>query len=91
MALEPIADDMRTASAKLRERAKAEIEQIRRNRYVVHNAWVVAGTQDPDRRRSWNFHAAGYDTAAISREYPRLTPKDVRAAVSFERRRKKAA
>jgi DNA-binding transcriptional MerR regulator len=90
MALEPIANDMRDASAKLRERAKAELGQIRRNRYVVHNAWVVAGTRIPT-EAIWNFHAAGYDTAAIIREYPRLTAKDIRAAVAFERRRKKAA
>jgi DNA-binding transcriptional MerR regulator len=90
VALEPIAADMRDASAKLRERAKEQLGQIQRNRFVVHNAWVVAGTRVPT-EAVWNFHAAGYDTDAIIREYPRLTPKDVRAAIAFERRRKRAA
>jgi uncharacterized protein (DUF433 family) len=56
----------------------------------VHNAWVVAGTRIPT-EAIWNFHAAGYDAEAIIREYPRLTPDDVRAAIDFESRRHKAA
>jgi uncharacterized protein (DUF433 family) len=39
----------------------------------------------------WNFHAEGYDTHAIIREYPRLAPEDVRAAIDFESRRQRTA
>lgn len=89
IALEPIANEMRTAAAKLRERRSDQIGQIVRNRYVVHNAWVVAGTRIPT-EAIWHFHAAGYTTADIIKEYPRLTRKDVRAAIAFEKERKAA-
>ena len=90
IALLPIANDMNDAAARLREREPEQLGQIIRNRFVVHNAWVVAGTRIPT-QAIWNFHAAGYDTAAIIREYPRLAPQDVQAAVEFEQKRQKAA
>ncbi|HKZ74207.1 MAG TPA: DUF433 domain-containing protein [Steroidobacteraceae bacterium] len=86
ISLEPIANDMRQRADQLRTRHESQIGRVVRNRYVVHNAWVVAGTRIPT-RAIWNFHDAGFDEAAIIREYPRLTPDDVRAAVEFERRR----
>jgi uncharacterized protein (DUF433 family) len=90
IALEPIANDMRGAAAKLRERPADQVGQLTRNRYVVHNAWVVAGTRIPT-EAIWNFHSAGYDAEAIIREYPRLTPHDIRAAIDFEGGHRKAA
>lgn len=90
IALEPIANEMRQAAEQLRERHAGQLGQIVRNRYVVHNAWVVAGTRIPT-QAIWNFHRAGFDTAAIIREYPRLTIEDVRAAVDFEQNRQKVA
>lgn len=89
IALEPIASEMRTAADRLRERQRDQIGQIVRNRYVVHNAWVVAGTRIPT-EAIWNFHTAGYTTADIIGEYPRLTPEDVRAAIAFENDRQAA-
>jgi hypothetical protein len=47
IALEPIANEMRGAADKLRERTPDQLGQLARNRYVVHNAWVVAGTRIP--------------------------------------------
>ena len=88
--LELIASEMREAADRLRDRQPDEIGQIRRNRYVVHNAWVVAGTRVPT-TAIWNFHVAGYSAADIVREYPRLTEADVTAAVDFEARRQSAA
>jgi uncharacterized protein (DUF433 family) len=90
IALEPIANDMRDASARLRERRADQLGQLSRNRYVVHNAWVVAGTRIPT-TAIWNYHQAGYSTEAIIGEYPRLTPADVRSAIDFETRRQSAA
>lgn len=90
IALEPIANDMQKASEVLRARRSDQVGQVARNRYVVHNAWVVAGTRIPT-EAIWNFHTAGYDTAAIIREYPRLTERDVIAAIEFEAGRHKAA
>lgn len=90
IALEGIANEMRDAAERLLDRRRDEIGKIRRNRYVVHNAWVVAGTRIPT-AAIWHFHEAGYSTAAIIREYPRLTRADVRAAIQFERQRQSAA
>ncbi|MGQ0712811.1 MAG: DUF433 domain-containing protein [Gemmatimonadaceae bacterium] len=90
IALEPIANEMRDAADRLRERRKDQIGQVSRNRYVVHNAWVLAGTRIPT-TAIWNYHHAGYSAADIIKEYPTLTRADVRAAIAFEKRRQSAA
>lgn len=90
IALEPIAHEMREAAEKLRERQSDQIGQIVRNRYVVHNAWTLAGTRIPT-QAIWNFHEAGYSTAAILAEYPRLTARDVVSAIEFEQKRQRKA
>lgn len=90
VALEPIAHDMQRAAERLRDRQDSEIGHVVRNRYVVHNAWVVAGTRIPV-QAICNLHAAGYTVEGIIREYPRLTPGDVSAALQHESKRKKAA
>lgn len=89
IALEPIAQEMRSAASRLTERQREEFGQIVRNRYVVHNAWSVAGTRIPT-EAVWNFHEAGYNEDAIIAEYPRLTREDVKAAIKFEAKRKAA-
>lgn len=90
IALEPIANDMRQAAEQLRERKSEQLGQIVRNRFVVRNAWVVAGTRIPT-QAIWNFHAAGHDDGAIIKEYPRLTGADIRAALEHEAARRKTA
>lgn len=90
IALEPIANEMRAAAKRLQERGAEQIGRIVRNRYVVHNAWTLAGTRVPT-QAIWNFHQAGYDTAAILKEYPRLTAADVDAAIQWEARRQDKA
>lgn len=86
----PIANEMGRAAARLRERQPDQIGKLERKRYVVHNAWVVAGTRIPT-EAIWNFHEAGRSAKEIIGEYPRLTPEDVRAAVEFESDRRKRA
>jgi uncharacterized protein (DUF433 family) len=88
--LAPIANEMRDAADRLRDRRSDDIGQLRRNRYVVHNAWVVAGTRIPT-STIWHFHEAGYSAEDIITEYPRLTVQDVAAAIDFESRRRSAA
>lgn len=88
--LSVIADDMRRAAEKLKERTADQIGSIVRNRYVVHNAWVVAGTRVPT-VAVWNFHRAGYTPEQIIREYPRLTKEDIEAAIAHEAAKKHAA
>jgi uncharacterized protein (DUF433 family) len=83
IALEPIAAEMRNAAARLRDRRDEQVGQIDRNRYVVHNAWVVAGTRIPT-SAIWNYHIAGFTPDEIIAEYPRLTSQDVTAAIEFE-------
>ena len=90
MGLEPIASDMRREALTLRERNQEQIGNVVRNRYVVHNAWVLAGTRVPT-EAIWNFHQAGYGSAAILREYPRLTAADVQAAIEFEAKARRVA
>lgn len=90
IALEPIANEMQRAAAKLRERRRDQIGQVSRNRYVVQNAWVVAGTRIPT-SAIWNYHEAGYSARAILREYPRLKAAEVNAAIAFEKQRRSAA
>ena len=90
ISLEPIANEMRQAADRLRERRPEQIGQVARNRYVVHNAHVIAGTRIPT-SAVWNFHEAGYSEEQILTEYPRLTPADVHAAIKFEATRRPAA
>lgn len=76
ISLEPVANEMRRAAERLRDRPAGQIGQVTRNRHVVHNAWVVAGTRIPT-SAIWNFHEARYATDDIISEYPRLTRADV--------------
>ena len=90
IALEPIAHEMREAAERLRQRQSSQIGQIVRNRYVVHNAWTLAGTRIST-QAIWNFHEAGYSIDAILAEYPRLTTQDVVSAIEFEQKRQRKA
>lgn len=90
VSLEPIANEMRQAANQLRERQPEQIGRVTRSRYVVRNAWVVAGTRIPT-SAIWNWHEAGYAPEDILREYSRLTVEDVRAALDFEKDRRSAA
>jgi DNA-binding transcriptional MerR regulator len=90
ISLEPIANEMNRAADRLRQRQPDQIGQLSRNRYVVHNAWVVAGTRIPT-SAIWNLREAGFSTKAIIQEYPRLKAQDIEAALDFEKRRRSAA
>jgi uncharacterized protein (DUF433 family) len=85
-AIDTIAHDITDEVRKLRKRTANEFGQITRNRYVAHNAHVIAGTRIPT-AAVWSFRKAGYTHDQILREYPSLTRKDVRAAIAFEKQR----
>lgn len=70
----------------LLQRTPDQEGRIVRNRHVQRNAWVVDGTRIPT-SAVWDLHTSGFDTAAIQREYPRLSSKDIAVAISFERER----
>lgn len=86
--LEDVAAEMDVGASALRERKKSELGLIRKNRYVVHNDAVLAGTRVPT-RAVWSFHEGGYSAEKIRAEYPRLTIKDINAAIRYERQRQK--
>jgi uncharacterized protein (DUF433 family) len=87
-----VAREMEAAANRLRERTADQIGRIIRNRYVLGNRPVLDGTRIPT-STVWNFHEAGYGTAAIISEYPQLTPADVEAAITYEKtaRQKRAS
>ncbi|MEA2641645.1 MAG: hypothetical protein QOF51_3039 [Chloroflexota bacterium] len=86
IAMTEIASEMQLASEQLRQRKPEEIGRIQQNRYVAHNAPVLSGTRVPT-TAVWNFYHAGYTTAAIIHEFPRLTAEDVAAAIEYEGQR----
>jgi len=67
----------------LQQRRKEDIGRIERNRHVQRNAWVIAGTRVPT-WSIWEFYEAGYDQAALLRQFPDLTPADIEAALHHE-------
>lgn len=88
--LRNIEEDVEAETRKLKERSKEQIGQIARHRYVVHNAWVVAGTRIPT-KAIWRFSEAGYTPKQILKEYPSLKEADVVAAILHEERLAKQA
>jgi len=81
--LQSIIHDVAREAEKLKQRREDQVGQIERNRYIVHNAWVVAGTRIPT-KAIWRFHLEGYSPKSIIKEYPALTEKDVAAALAHE-------
>ena len=78
-----IACQVERESEAVRARDPESIGRVSRNRNVMSNQWVVAGTRIPTAIIR-DFHEAGYDEAAIIAEYPDLTPDDVRRALAHE-------
>jgi DNA-binding transcriptional MerR regulator len=83
VAIKAVIADVTKASERLRSRSPSDIGKIVRNRFVAHNAWVVAGTRISTRAIK-NFSESGYDVDAIISEYPDLTPADVAAALAHK-------
>jgi DNA-binding transcriptional MerR regulator len=81
--LESIIHDLSAEAEKLKQRSPEQFGRLERHRFVVHNAWVIAGTRIPT-RAIWRFHQAGYSADKIIREYPPLTRADVLAALKHE-------
>jgi len=56
---------------------------VTRDSNVMHNSWVVEGTRVPTAAIR-QFSEAGYTAEQIIREYPVLTPADIKAALLHE-------
>jgi DNA-binding transcriptional MerR regulator len=85
-----IESDISKRAQSLKGRQRDRVGKIERSRHVAHNAWVIAGTRIPTRAIK-NFRDAGYSIAAIKREYPTLTTKDIKAALEHEEKASSAA
>ncbi|MCP4304258.1 MAG: DUF433 domain-containing protein [bacterium] len=83
LALRQVMSDVAHEAEALRVRSADSFGKVEQNRFVAKNAAVVAGTRIPTAAIK-RFHDAGYDTAAIIREYPDLTEADVAAALAHE-------
>ena len=79
--LEPIARAVQERVNEYRRRAPKQLGHVTRHRHVVQNTPVMDGTRIPAAAIR-SLSAAGLDADAILREYPRLTPEDVRAAAT---------
>jgi uncharacterized protein (DUF433 family) len=88
--LRSIIEDLTEEAKKLKQRSQEQVGRVERHRYVVHNAYVVAGTRIPT-RAIWRFHSAGFSHDHIIREYPILTPPDIDAAIRHEQKLAKRA
>lgn len=74
---------MRSRIAKLNERAPDEIGKVISSKFISQGQPVVKGTRVPISAIK-SFAKAGYDVAAIVREYPTLTAADVEAAIAYQ-------
>lgn len=83
--VEEIARATEREAVSFTQRRPEDVGQVVRQRYVLGNAWRLAGTRIPT-SAIWHFHEDGADTAAILRAYPDLTDTDVAAAIDHERR-----
>ena len=81
--LKEVIEETRKEVEKLRERSPDTIGKIRRHRSIARNAWTIAGTRitiGSIRRLSED----GYSIRQIIDEYPDLTERDVKAALSHD-------
>jgi uncharacterized protein (DUF433 family) len=69
--------------ALMNRRTKRQIGRVTNSRYVMHNASVIAGTRIPT-NAIYDLNQAGFSIPQIVSEHPRLTEKDIRAAIQFE-------
>lgn len=79
--LHVVVGDIQKRIDEMRARKPTSIGQLERRRGLVHNQWVVAGTRVPIRGIQ-EFHAAGFTYEQIQKQYPSLTPEDIKAALS---------
>lgn len=84
--LEDVAHDVTVRFHEMQKRRTEDVGQITRNRNIMRNAPVIAGTRIPS-EIIWQFHEAEYTPEEILREYPQLSIDDVNAAITFEQSR----
>lgn len=75
-----VIEEVQEKIKKLQSRDKSTIGKISRNRHVLRNSWVIAGTRIPV-ATILRYYDAGYTIEDIKKEYPVLTKKDIDAAI----------
>lgn len=85
--LGPIVSDVTEAVHQLTKRTPDQIGEITTDRLIMGGVPIIAGTRIPTSTITW-FHDNGYGVGAILREFPRLEPEDIDAALSWERARR---
>ncbi|HET8523695.1 MAG TPA: DUF433 domain-containing protein [Thermomicrobiales bacterium] len=81
--LERVAEEVEGRVKQLSQRGGDQIGVITRQRYIVNGQPVIAGTRIPT-ATIYAFHLRGFSTTEIIREFPRLTEKDIEAAIRYE-------
>jgi uncharacterized protein (DUF433 family) len=82
--LEPIVLRLQQQVAKLRTREPEDIGRVSRSRFIMGGQPVIAGTRITTAMIS-GLVQDGFTVEQILKEYPRLTPEDIQAAVRAER------
>jgi uncharacterized protein (DUF433 family) len=77
-----VTGDLEIAVRVLWQRDTSKIGKIERQRNIVQNQPVIAGTRIPVRSVK-AFADAGYSIDQIKKEYPTLTDEDIRAAIAY--------
>jgi uncharacterized protein (DUF433 family) len=78
--------EVEEAVERLGERRPEQIGQVIRKRAIMGGVPIIAGTRIPTETIAW-FHSNGYPLTEILANFPRLTPRDIEAAVAFETER----
>jgi uncharacterized protein (DUF433 family) len=79
----PVVADVQQAIKQLPIRTPEQIGKITRDRWIMSGAPILEGTRIPTETVMW-FYRRGYPFEQILEEFPRLTRKDVMAAIDFE-------
>ena len=88
--LGPIVKDMERAVQRLPQRTKGQIGIITHDRLIMGGQDIIAGTRIPTATIDW-FHRNGYSLAEIREEFPRLTERDIAAAIGNEAKKREDA
>lgn len=82
--LTPIASSVTRAVNEMKKRHRKDIGRVSRDRYIAHNALVIAGTRIPV-ATICRYARAGYTPDQIIAEFPRLAHADIAQALRHER------
>jgi len=83
ISLKQVIEDTSADVIQFRQRSRDSFGKIARNRSIIRNAWVVAGTRIPVGAIK-RLREDGYSVYRIVQEYPDLTKEDVEAALRHD-------